>query len=68
MRTRINCVLKHDDGGEISSGGNVSIFSNPRWSLSKNTASRRYLTNIKFRKKKTHNYVLFNYSELRPFV
>jgi len=53
MRTRINCVLKHDDGGEISSGGNVSIFSNPRWSLSKNTASRRYLTNIKFRKKNT---------------
>jgi len=67
MWIRINCVLRHDDGGEISSGGNVSIFSNFRWSLSKNTASRRYLTNIEL-KKKTHNYMLFNYNELRPFV
>jgi hypothetical protein len=29
MRTRINRVPRHDDGGEVSSSGNLSIFSNP---------------------------------------
>jgi hypothetical protein len=29
LRTRINRVSRHDDGGEVSSSGNLSIFSNP---------------------------------------
>jgi hypothetical protein len=29
LRTRINCVPWYDDGGEVSSSGNLSIFSNP---------------------------------------
>ena len=28
LRTRINCVPRHDDGGEVPSSGNLSIFSN----------------------------------------
>jgi hypothetical protein len=49
MQTRINCVPRHDDVGEMSSGGNVSIFSHSEQPLSKNIVSRRYLKNIKFR-------------------
>jgi hypothetical protein len=30
LRTRINRVPRHDDGGEVPSSGNMSIFSNPR--------------------------------------
>jgi len=31
LRTRINRVPRHDDGGgEVPSSGNLSIFSNPR--------------------------------------
>jgi hypothetical protein len=30
LRTRINRVPRHDDGGEVLSSGNSSIFSNPR--------------------------------------
>jgi len=29
LRTRINHVPRHDDGGEVPSSGNLSIFSNP---------------------------------------
>jgi hypothetical protein len=29
LRTRINHVSRHDDGGEVSSNGNLSIFSIP---------------------------------------
>jgi len=29
MRTKINRVPRHDDGGEVPSSGNLSIFSNP---------------------------------------
>jgi hypothetical protein len=28
LRTRINCVPRYDDGGEVPSSGNLSIFSN----------------------------------------
>jgi hypothetical protein len=28
LRTRINRVLRHNDGGEVPSSGNLSIFSN----------------------------------------
>jgi hypothetical protein len=27
LRTRINCVLRHDNGGEVSSSGNLLMFS-----------------------------------------
>jgi hypothetical protein len=29
LRTRINRVPRHDDGGEVPSSGNLSIFFNP---------------------------------------
>jgi hypothetical protein len=29
LRTRINRVPQHDDGGKVPSSGNLSIFSNP---------------------------------------
>jgi hypothetical protein len=29
LRTRLNRVPQHDDGGEVHSSGNLSIFSNP---------------------------------------
>jgi hypothetical protein len=29
LRTRINCVLRHNDGGEVPLSENLSIFSNP---------------------------------------
>ena len=29
LRTRINRVTRHDDGGKVTSSGNLSIFSNP---------------------------------------
>jgi hypothetical protein len=36
LRTRINHVPWHDDGGEVLSSENLSIFSNPRRLTSKN--------------------------------
>jgi len=29
LRTKINCVPGHDNGGELPSSGNLSIFSHP---------------------------------------
>jgi hypothetical protein len=29
LRTRINHVSRYDDGGEVPSSGNLSVFSNP---------------------------------------
>jgi hypothetical protein len=29
LKMRINSVSRHDDGGEMSSSGNLSVFSNP---------------------------------------
>jgi len=55
LRTRINRVPRHDDGGEVSSSGNLSIFSNQGRPTPKNTMRGRYLSEIKFRQ--AHNYV-----------
>ena len=66
MRTRINRVPRHDDGGEVPSSGNLSIFSNTGRPIPKNAVRGRYLSEIEF--KQAHNYVLFNCDELRPFI
>jgi hypothetical protein len=66
LRTRINGVPRHDDGGEVYSSGNLSIFSNPGRPTPKNAIRGRYLSEIEF--KQVHNYVLFNCDELRPFI
>ena len=65
LRTRINRVPQHDDGSEVPSSRNLSIFSNPGRPTPKNVAWGRYLSKIEFRQ--AHNYVLFNCDELRPF-
>jgi len=44
LRTRINRVPLHDDGGEVSSSGNLSIFSNTGRPTSKNAVRGRYLS------------------------
>jgi hypothetical protein len=44
----------------------LSIFSNPGRPTPKNIVRGRYLLEIKF--KQAHNYVLFNYDELIPFI
>jgi hypothetical protein len=49
MRTRINCILRHNNGGEVPLSENLSIFFHPRQPFLKNTVLRRCLTNIKFR-------------------
>jgi hypothetical protein len=36
LKTRINHVPQHDDGGEVPSRGNLSVFSNPGRPTSKN--------------------------------
>jgi len=66
LRTRINRVPWHDDGGEVHSSENLSIFSNPRRPTPKNAVRGRYLSEIEFRQ--AHSYVLFNCDELRPFI
>jgi hypothetical protein len=66
LRMRINRVPRHDDGGEVSSSGNLSIFSNPGWPTPKNVVRGRYLSEIKFIQ--AHNYVIFNCDELRSFI
>ena len=58
LRTRINCVPKHEDGGEVPSNKNLEIFSNPKRPVPKNDVRERYLFEIEFRQ--TYNYVLFN--------
>jgi hypothetical protein len=56
----------YDNGGEVPSSGNLSIFFNPGRPTPKNAMKGRYLFEIEFRQ--AHNYVLFNYDELRPFI
>ena len=58
LRTRISRVPRHDDGGEVSSSRNLSIFFNPGRPIPKNAVRGRYLSEIEF--KQAHNYVLFN--------
>jgi len=66
LRTRINRVSRHDDGGEVPLSGNLSIFSNLGRPTPKNDVRGRYLSEIEFRQ--AHNYVLFNCDELKPFI
>jgi hypothetical protein len=66
LKTRINCVPRYDDGGEVSSSGNLSIFSNPGRPTPKNAVRGRHLSEIEF--KQAYNYVLFNCDELRLFI
>jgi hypothetical protein len=66
LKTRINRVPQHDDGGKVPSSGNLSIFSNTGQPIPKNVVRGRYLSEIEF--KQAHNYVLFNCDELRPFI
>ena len=66
MRTRINRIPRHDNGGEVPSSGNLLIFSNTRRPTPKNDVRGRYLSKIEF--KQAHNYVLFNCDELRSFI
>jgi hypothetical protein len=66
LRTRINHISRHYDGGEVPSSGNLSIFFNPRRPAPKNIVKGRYLVEIEFRQ--VHNYVLFNYDKLKPFT
>ena len=58
LRTRINRVPRHNDGGEVPSSENLSVFSNPGRPTPKNAVRGRYLSEIEFRQ--AHNYVLFN--------
>jgi len=53
LRKRINCVPRHDDGGEVPSSGNLSIFSNLGRPTPKNVVKERYLFEIEF--KQAHN-------------
>ena len=66
LRTRMNRVPWHDDGGEVPSSGNLLIFFNPGRPTPKNVVRERYLSEIEFRQ--AHNYVLFNCDELKPFI
>jgi hypothetical protein len=66
LRTRINHVPRHDNGREVSLSENLSIFSHSGSPVPKNATRRRYLIEIEFGQ--THNYVVFNYNELRPFI
>jgi len=45
-RIRINHVLRYDDGGEVPSNENSSIFSNPGQLAPKNAIRERYLSEI----------------------
>ena len=66
LRTKINHVSRHNNGGEVPSSGNLSIFSNLGQLTPKKAVRGRYLLEIEFRQ--AHNYVLFNCDELRPFI
>jgi hypothetical protein len=66
LRTQINHVPRHDDGSKVSSSGNLSIFFNTGRPAQKNCVRGRYLSKMEFRQ--AHNYVLFNYDELRLFI
>jgi hypothetical protein len=57
LRTRINRVPRHDDGGEVPSSGNLSIFSNTRRPTPKNAVRGRYLSEIEFKQAPTMFYL-----------
>jgi hypothetical protein len=62
LRTRINCIPRNDDCGELSLSENLSIYIIPDDKL----IGKIYLIDIESRQ--AHNYMLFNYDELRPLV
>jgi len=66
FRIRINRVPGHDNGDEMPSSGNLSIFYNLGRLVAKNAIRGRYLSEIEFRQ--VYKYVLFNYDELRPSI
>jgi hypothetical protein len=45
LRTRINHIPRHDDGGEVPSSENLSIFSNLGRLILKNVIRGRYFSN-----------------------
>jgi len=49
LRIRINSVPRHDDGGEVPSSGNLSVFSYPGPPVPKNAIRGRYLLEREFR-------------------
>jgi hypothetical protein len=49
LRPRINRVPRHDDGGEVPSSENLSIFSNLGRPTPKNAIRGRYFSEIEFR-------------------
>jgi hypothetical protein len=57
LRMRINRVPRHDDGGEVHSSGNLSIFFNPRRPAPKNAVRGRYLSEIEFRQAHNMSYL-----------
>jgi hypothetical protein len=57
LRTRINCVPRHDDGGEVPSSGNLSIFSNTGRPTPKHAVRGRYLSEIDSNKHTTMFYL-----------
>jgi len=66
VRPSWSTVPWHDDGSEVPSSGNLSIFSNTRQPTPKNVVRGRYLSELEF--KQAHSYVLFICDELRPFI
>jgi hypothetical protein len=46
LQTRINHIPQHDDGCEVLSSGNLSIFSNPGRPTLTNAVRGRYLSEI----------------------
>jgi hypothetical protein len=66
LRMRINRVPRHDKNGEVPSSGSLSIFSNLGRPILKIVVRGRYLSEIEF--KQSHNYVIYYYDELRPFI
>jgi hypothetical protein len=61
VRTIINRIPRHDDGGGVPFRGNLPIFSYYRRPLLKNIVLRRHMIDIKF--KQVDNYMLFNHDE-----
>jgi hypothetical protein len=57
LRTKINRVPRHDDGGEVPSSGNLSIFSNLGRPTPKNVVRGRYLFEIEFRQHTIMSYL-----------
>jgi len=45
-RIKINHISRYDDGGEVPSSENLSIFSNPGRPIPKNDIRKRYLSEI----------------------